>query len=102
MHPAVCDQPERAAGRRVVAQIDFDVVISSHTLIAAAPKRIEVVSVQRIYDIGDVLPVVVDCSRDLARRRDSCYCQLWSWNHETFVDKYFRSFRMVHDHQAEL
>ena len=88
--------------RCVITKIDFHVVISGYALIAASPEGIEIVAVQRVNDIRDVLPVVVDGSRDLVRRGDSCDCQLRSWNHETFVDKYFRSFWMIHDHQAEM
>ncbi len=72
MHPAVCDQPKRTARRRIVAEIDFDVMIARDALILAAPKGIEIVSVKSADDVRNILAVVVDGLRDLAWRRDCC------------------------------
>src|SRR5688572_33083064 len=70
MHPAVRDQPERSALRRIVAQIDLDIMVSRHSLILTTPERIEIVSVASVDDARYVLSVVVYGTFDLARSCD--------------------------------
>ncbi len=102
MHPPVCNEPKRTAGWNVVAEIDFDVMIARNALILTATKRVEIVSVESVYEAGDVLPPVVNSSRNLAWRGDSRYLQLSRRNHKTFVNKNVRVLRMINDDQTQV
>src|SRR6185369_3713319 len=102
MHPAIGNQPKRTGGRRVITKIDFDVMVAGHTLIRAATESIQIVSVECIYDAGDVLSFIVDRASDLAWRGDSCDFQFSRGNNETFVNEDFGCIWVVDDHQAEM
>src|SRR6266850_2196294 len=102
VHPAFGNQPQRAAFRRVLAKIDFDVMIARHTLIAPAPKVIEVFLVESADNVRHVVATVIYCVRYLVRRLDRRNCQLRGWNNKTFIDEDVRCRWMVHGHQRQL
>src|SRR6185503_9511496 len=102
MHPAICNQPERSSCGCIVAEIDLNVVVTRNALIHASTESIKIFAVQSVDDAGYVLSQVVNGFRDLARSRDCCNSQLRWRNYESFVDKYFTSFSMIYDHEAEM
>ena len=46
MQPAARDEPERAARRQIVAQVDFDVMVARDALILAAAEGVEILAVE--------------------------------------------------------
>ena len=62
------DQPKRTTRRRVVAEIDFDVVIARDALVPARVRMCRDSFRRASYDARDVLSVVVDRASDLVRR----------------------------------
>src|SRR5882762_8986611 len=68
VHPAFGNQPQRTTLRRVLAEIDFDVMIARHTLITPASKVIEILLVESADDVRHVVAAVVHRVRNLVRR----------------------------------
>src|SRR2546425_1170200 len=98
VHPAFRNQPQRASLRRVVAEIDFDVMIARHTLIPPASKVIEVFLVKSDDNFRHVVATVIYCVRYLVRRLDGSDCQLRRWYDKTFIDDDFYSRWLVCGH----
>ena len=67
MHPAVCDQPEGTVRGRVFAEIELDVMFTRDALVLSTLERIEVVSVQLVYDARYVLPLLISGARNRLR-----------------------------------
>ena len=50
MEPSLGDQIERAVGRNVIAEVDFDVVVARNSLVLSQAEVIEIFSVERAQD----------------------------------------------------
>src|SRR3984885_2937547 len=83
---ALRDEKERAAFRRVLAELDFEIMIARYSLILASAKAGQGLTVERANDIGDVLAGVVDGASDPVRSGNRRDAQFQGWNHETLID----------------
>src|SRR5678816_344657 len=77
-------------------------MIARDPLVLTATEGIEVFSIERINDAGDVLPVIINGACDLAWRGDGRDFQLCRGNHKTFVNKDVRAFGMIDDHESQM
>src|SRR5690349_9421838 len=77
-------------------------MIARDPLVLTATEGVEILSIQIIYNVGDVLSLVINSAHDPAWRRDSCDLQLRRGNHKTFVNEDVRAFRMIDDDETEM
>ena len=96
------NQVERAALRRVVAEIDFEIMIARHALELAAAEAAHGFSVERADQVRDVLAGVIHRARDVVRRCDRGDAKFRRRNHEALVDKNLRAGRMIDRHEREI
>src|SRR5439155_11299819 len=102
VHPALRDQPERTALRRLVSQINFDKVIAGNALISASPKSVQILFIESKHHVGDAVAFIIARSSDLVRRRDGCDSQFCRWDYEALINENLCAGWMVDYHQTEL
>src|SRR3984957_18122970 len=99
---ALRDEKERAAFRRVLAELDFEIMIAGYSLILASAEAGQRLTVEGANDIGDVLAGIVDGANNLVRSGDRCEAQLQGRNDEALVDKNLRAHGMVDGHERQI
>src|SRR6185295_14482070 len=99
MHPPFSNQPQRSTLRRIITEIDLDVMVTRDALITTATKIIEILLVKSAYDVGNIIAIVIHCLGDLVRRLHSGYCQFRRWNNKAFIDENVSTSWMIHRHQ---
>ena len=87
------DQIKRAALGRVVAEINFKIMIASDALELAAPETAHGFSVERADEVGDILAVVIHRARNVVRSCDRGDAEFRRRNHEALIDKNLRARR---------
>src|SRR6266498_1541303 len=102
MHPSFGDQPKRPGRRDILPEINFDVMIAGYPLILAAPKIVEIPSIEHAYEIGNILAVVIHSAGNLTGRFDGGDGQFRRRNDEPFIHEDVGSSRMVDCHQRKL
>src|SRR6266508_173787 len=96
VQPAFGNQPQRATLRRVIAEIDFDVMIARHALITTAAKIIQIVRIKGADDVRHVVAIVVHRVRDLVWLLDSRYFLLGRPKNTTLIPYTARFRRPIH------
>src|ERR1700674_1553112 len=77
-------------------------MISRYTLILAAQKIIQILAVERSYDVGNVMPFVIYRSSNFVRLLDGRNRQLRWRHHKALVHKNIRIHRMVDGHERQI
>ena len=70
MQPSLGDKIQRSLGRKILAKVDFDIVISGDSLVLSAPERVKVLAIKVAHDVGHFVAIVVYSPRDLMRLID--------------------------------
>src|ERR1700722_7164829 len=70
------DQVKWPAFRHVVAELDFEIMISRDALVLAAPKTGQRSPIQSVDDVSDILSRVINCPGNLVRPRNGRESQL--------------------------
>ena len=98
VYPPLGYQPEGAACRHVVAQVNLDIVIAGKPLELSAAEGIEIVAVEVADDRGYVGALIVCCFGNVVGRRDGGDGEFGRWYHEPLIGKDFGARGMVDDH----
>src|SRR5207247_1716239 len=78
------------------------IMVARQTLKLAATECVQRISIERLYDVGDVLAIVVYRTRDVVRSGDRGDAELCRRNHKALIDEDFGASRMVNRHEREI
>src|SRR5437660_677047 len=102
MHPASGDKPQWSGCWSVVAQVNLNIMIASHTLVLAASESVQVFSVESAHEGGDVPAIVVDRADYLMGCFNRGNGKLCRWNHKALVHKNIGPKRVIDHHEGEV
>src|SRR6476646_9114818 len=101
MHPSLGNQIDRLRFGQFIAEIQLDVMITSHSLISTTTEGVQILFVERRNHVSYILAVVVPRVRDLVRCFDCSDCQFGRWNDKTFIYKNVCAGWMIDHHQTK-
>src|ERR1044072_4101246 len=77
-------------------------MVARHALISSKAESVQILFVERGYDVSHILSIVIPCVRNFVRCFDRGNCKFGRWNDKTFVYKDVGPGWMIDHHQAKL